>query len=278
MRQEHQRRLPRSSRPSSSRPPSANRPMTGRLAMGRPVSNVAESCRMSTRLSRSVRAMLVGLGLLVGCTAPATSSPSCPSAEPSATTGEGGSLMVVGVIVTLDEPSVAEAVLIQDGTVAAVGPRDEVVALACDGVLVIDIGDGVAYPGFIDSHAHWIGDREHYGMDSPEAAMDAALIRGWTSISEQWVDPDRLEELETLAADKALPMRVDAYLALNAPAPSGERLGDWYAGREPAEVDDHLRVQGVKITLDNGWGAIFHWDAAELAETTGRANEAGWQV
>ncbi len=233
---------------------------------------------MSARLSRSVRAMLVGLGALVGCTAPGTTSPPCPSAEPSATTTDGGSLMVVGRIVTMDEPPLAEALLIDGGTIAAVGSRDEVAALACDGVPVIDIGDGVAYPGFIDSHAHWIGDRESYGMDSPEAAMDAALSRGWTSISEQWVDPDRLKELETLAADKALPMRVDAYLALNAPAPSGERLGDWYAGREPGEVDDHLRVQGVKITLDNGWGTIFHWDAAELAETIGRAHEAGWQV
>ena len=45
--------------------------------------------------------------------------------------------------------------------------------------------------------------------------MDAALSRGWTSISEQWVNPERLDELEALAADDALPLRVDAYLALN---------------------------------------------------------------
>ena len=45
--------------------------------------------------------------------------------------------------------------------------------------------------------------------------MDAAVSRGWTSISEQWVNPERLDELEALAADDALPLRVDAYLALN---------------------------------------------------------------
>ena len=222
--------------------------------------------------------MLVGLALLVGCTETGTSSRTCPSAEPSATTADGESLVIIGRIVTMDEPSLAEALLIQEGTVTAVGTRDEVLSLACDDVPIIDIGDGVAYPGFIDAHAHWIGDRDYYGMDSPEAAMDAALSRGWTSISEQWVGPDRLRELETLAADDALPMRVDAYLALNAPAPSGEHFGDWYAGREPGSVGDRLRIQGVKITLDNGWGTIFHWERAELTETIGRANEAGWQV
>ena len=178
----------------------------------------------------------------------------------------------------MDEPPIAEALLIEDGTVATVGTRDEVVALAGDQVPVIDIGQNVAYPGFIDAHAHWIGDREYYGLETPAEAMDAALTRGWTSISEQWVNEERLEELERLAANAGLPLRVDAYLALNAPAPSGEHFGDWYADREPGQVADRLRVRGLKITLDNGWGTIFHWEPADLTETIGRADEAGWQV
>ncbi len=149
-------------------------------------------------------------------------------------------------------------------------------ARAGDDVPVMDIGQNVAYPGFIDAHAHWIGDRGTYGFDSPAEAMDAALVRGWTSIAELWVDRDRLDELTTLADADALPLRVDAYLALN--APSGEHFGDWYADRQPGLVTDRLRVQGVKITLDNGWGTVFHWDPAELTETIGRANAAGWQV
>ena len=178
----------------------------------------------------------------------------------------------------MDDPPVAEALLIEDGAVTAVGTRDEVLAVAGDQVPVMDIGENVAYPGFIDAHAHWIGDRETYGLGSPAEAMDAALTRGWTSISEQWVNPERLDELTTLAAEDALPLRLDAYLALNAPAPSGEHFGDWYADREPGLVTDRLRVQGLKITLDNGWGTIFHWDPAELTDTIGRANAAGWQV
>jgi predicted amidohydrolase YtcJ len=180
--------------------------------------------------------------------------------------------------VTIDEPPVVEAILIEDGMVAAIGTRGDVLAVAGDGVPVIDLGDNVAYPGFIDAHAHWIGDRETNGVQSAEEAMDEAISRGWTSISEQWVDQGRIAELEALAADNALPLRVDAYLALNAPAPSGEHFGDWYTDREPGAVSDHLRVKGLKITLDNGWGSIFHWEPAELTETIGRANEAGWQV
>ena len=103
----------------------------------------------------------------------------------------------------------------------------------------------------------------------------AALTRGWTSISEQWVNQERIDELEGLAADDALPLRVDAYLALNF---DKDFYGDWYASREPGPVDDHLRVQGLKIHLDDGYGNTINWEPAELTETIARANEAGWQV
>ena len=62
-------------------------------------------------------------------------------ARPSAPTAPGaGSLVIVGRIVTMDEPPIAEALLIEDGTVTAVGTRDEVLALAGDEVPVMDIG------------------------------------------------------------------------------------------------------------------------------------------
>lgn len=183
--------------------------------------------------------------------------------------------MIVGRIVTMDDPPIAEALVIDGGTVTAVGSRDEVLAVACDDLPVVDIGSNVAYPGFIDAHAHWIGDRDYYDIGSPAEAMDAALRRGWTSISEQWVNPERLDELTTLAAEDALPLRVDAYLALNF---GDEFFGDWYASREPGPVGDRLRVNGLKIHLDDGAGEILNWEPADLNETIGRADEAGWQV
>ena len=226
-----------------------------------------------TRTRATWLSALIVLMALTGC-APSSSAPA--SVPTSVTPTER--LVIVGRIVTMDEPPIAEALLIDDGSVTALGTRDEILALAGDGVPVMDIGANVAYPGFIDAHAHWIGDRGMYGAESPAAAMDAALSRGWTSISEQWVNPGKLEELSALAADDALPLRVDAYLALNEPAPSGAHLGDWYADREPGFVSDYLRVRGLKITLDNGWGTIFHWEPSDLTETIVRANEAGWQV
>jgi predicted amidohydrolase YtcJ len=105
--------------------------------------------------------------------------------------------------------------------------------------------------------------------------MEAATARGWTSISEQWVNQERLDELTGLAADGGLPLRVDAYLALNF---DKDFFGDWYASREPGAFDDRLRVKGLKIHLDDGSGKIINWEPADLTATIGRANDAGWQV
>ncbi len=232
-------------------------------------------------------AALVALAL-ASCGPRSFDPPSSPSSPPSSAAGSAsptaaaspkppaaGTLVIVGRIVTMDDPAVAEALLIEDGVVTAVGTRDEVLAAAGDQVPVMDIGRNVAYPGFIDAHSHWIGDREYYGVDTAAEAMAAALSRGWTSISEQWVNEERLEELEELAAQDALPLRVDAYLALNF---AKEFLGDWYADREPGAVDDYLRVQGLKIHLDNGSGTIVNWEPDELTAAIGRADEEGWQV
>jgi predicted amidohydrolase YtcJ len=218
---------------------------------------------------------------IVGCGPAATASPaSTPVAPPSAELAssspvDGEAVVLVGRIVTLDEPPVAEALQIDHGEVTAVGTREDVLALAGDQAQILELGSNVAYPGFIDAHAHWIGDREYYDIETPAEAMDAAASRGWTSISEQWVNPERLEELTALAEGHALPLRVDAYLALNF---DREFFGDWYTDREPGPVDDHLRVEGLKIHLDDGWGHAINWDPAELTATIGRADEAGWQV
>jgi predicted amidohydrolase YtcJ len=230
-------------------------------------------------------AAAIVLILVAGCApgsatvsmSPSSSASSSASPHPAAgaTQTGGGSVVIVGRILTMAEPPVADALLIRDGTVAAIGARDEVLVLAGEDVPVVDIGRNVAYPGFIDAHAHWIGDRGYYEVDSPAAAMDAARSRGWTSISEQWVNPERLDELTALAATDALPLRVDAYLALNY---GDEFLGDWYVSRTPGPVDDHLRVQGLKIHLDDGYGNVVNWEPADLTETIARADRAGWQV
>ena len=139
----------------------------------------------SRRRFGSLSAALVALALVTGCSSEQHQFPVVADLvgeqlpgdfRGSQSTAAGtGSLVIVGRIVTMDEPPVAEALLIEDGTVAAVGTRDEVLALAGDQVPVIDIGQNVAYPGFIDAHAHWIGDRNYYGLETPAEAMDAAV-------------------------------------------------------------------------------------------------------
>ena len=201
-----------------------------------------------------------------------------PTAAPTEATQPAGLVILLGRIVTLDDPRIAEAIAFEGGQVVAVGDRDEVMELDDGTAQVIDLGDNVAYPGFIDAHAHWIGDRSVMGIESAADAMEAAVSRGWTSISEEWVDQDRLAELDGLAQSHALRVRVDGYLALNLPAPSGQHLGDWYAPERPGPRADRLRVRGVKITLDNGWGSQIWWNQEDLTGTIGRANTLGWQV
>ncbi len=177
----------------------------------------------------------------------------------------------MGRIVTMDEPPIAEALLIQEGRVTCVGSRQEVLAFAGDGVPVMDIGQNVAYPGFIDAHAHWIDSRRSAGIDSAEEAMEAALRRGWTSISEQMVVRDFLDELTALATTDGLPLRVDAYLVtLNIGA---DFPGEWDVDLERGRIGNRLRVQGLKIFADDS-----AWDQAALTEAIGRADAAGWQV
>jgi predicted amidohydrolase YtcJ len=226
---------------------------------------------------------------IVACSPMASGTPTLPAGASESTlplptpiaaspsTSPVGRVILVGRVDTMAESGVVEAVALEDGRVSAVGNRDEVLALADDDTRVIELGDNVAYPGFIDAHSHWIGDREHYGGGSAQDAMAAALRRGWTSIAELWVNEDRLAELEALDS-AGLPIRVDAYLAANHPAPDGTHLGEWYLERQPGAVSDRLRVQGVKFTLDNGWGSQVWWEPDELAANVERAHDAGWQI
>jgi predicted amidohydrolase YtcJ len=213
-----------------------------------------------------------------------STSPSDPAAPSTAgldpSSVRSGLVILLGQVVTMAQPARAEAIAFEDGVIVSAGSRDDVMSLADDRTTVIDLGRNVAYPGFIDAHAHWIGDRNVYAQGStPEDAISAALSRGWTSISEQWVGPQGLiDELKGLATEDDLPIRVDGYLALNAPAPDGEHYGNWYSDREPGALSDRVTIQGVKITLDNGWGTIFHWQPAALTEAIELADEAGWQV
>jgi hypothetical protein len=144
---------------------------------------IAKRSVRHARARLSAPAALLLFAVIGSCGTTSSTSPSSASSAtdvPAPSTSDtdpvsgGGSLVIVGRIVTMDDPPIVEALLIEEGVVSAIGSRDDVLAQADDEVPVIEIGDDVAYPGFIDAHAHWIGDRDYYGIDTPAAAMDAA--------------------------------------------------------------------------------------------------------
>jgi hypothetical protein len=174
------------------------------------------ACYVRPALRRRLASALVVVAI-AGCGRAATASPAGnpvapPSSElASSRPADREAVVLVGRIVTLDEPPVAEALLIDHGEVTAVGIREDVLALAGDQAQILELGSNVAYPGFIDAHAHWIGDREYYDIDTPAEAMDTAITRGWTAISEQWVNPDRLGEVTALADGHGLTFGLWSY-------------------------------------------------------------------
>jgi len=179
-----------------------------------------------------------------------------------------------------DHP-VAEAVAVAGDRIAAVGTDAEVLALRTDRTTTVDLEGRTVLPGFIDSHAHWIGDRGVAGHETAEQTIDEALRNGWTSISELFVNEERLEELRQLDQSGDLRIRVNAYLPLSW---QSERFGDWYLRYEPGhEYSSRLRVAGVKLFVDNGpnigyEGREYWFTQEELTELLRQADEAGFQI
>lgn len=181
-----------------------------------------------------------------------------------------------GVVLTMDDglPR-AEAVAVRNGRILAVGDDDEVLALRGSSTRVVDLGGRALLPGFIDSHAHWIGDGRMVGYNA-DLAIDAALSRGWTSINEQFVNSERLEELRALDAAGRLRLRVNAYLPVNF---EDDKFGHWFRAFEPRHAySPRLRLGGIKLFLDHDWGTEFHWEQDELDEYVLSAHRLGWQV
>lgn len=101
-------------------------------------------------IHRSVLSPVVLSVVLTGACSP---SPEAPTTSPP----EGAADLVVrgGKIVTLDptRPE-AEAVAIRDGRIVAVGDEADVASLVGDSTRIVEVGDGVAIPGFVEAHGH----------------------------------------------------------------------------------------------------------------------------
>ena len=144
----------------------------------------------------------------------------------------------------------------------------------------IDLNGGTLFPGFIDSHSHWIGDIGLY-IDTADEAISLALAHGWTSISELFVNRERLDELISLDNENRLKLRVNAYLPLSS---REGRFGDWYQAYNPhTMMSDNVRIGGVKLFMDNGpflgyEGRNYWFTPEELNPIVETAHDLGYQI
>ena len=184
-------------------------------------------------------------------------------------------------VLTMDpERNRAGSVSIEDG---------RIVSTSIEAGSAIDLEGATVMPGLIDSHSHWIGDRNFVGLNARQS-IAKALSWGWTSISELFVSFERLRELCNLELSGDLRIKVGAFLPLNY---QEQRFGNWYDDYESGEeFGPHVWVQGLKFFADGApdglgyqtdppspsvQGELF-WKRRGLGAAFRRANKAGWQI
>ena len=240
-------------------------------------------------------------GTTATTTTGATTSTQTPTSTPVATqaptttaaTAPADIIFYNGPVITMEaEIPVAEALAVTGGLITAVGSTDDVLRSEGPATLMVDLEGRALLPGFIDSHAHWIGDRGMVGLDTPQAAIAAALRDGWTSISEMFVNQERLDELVRLDEAGDLLIRVNAYLPVNY---HDDHYGVWFADYTPRyEYSPRLRIAGAKIFVDRAGPSLFllsepytdqpgyfghaSWTQEELTAMVSGLHSDGWQI
>lgn len=201
-----------------------------------------------------------------------------PGQETAAVGGVDGIVLHNAVIVTMDDSKPkAEAVLIRDDRIVAVGSDEDVLVVAASDAVVIDLEGRTIVPGFVDSHSHRLANYEERGYDSAAEVIPLALSEGWTTLVELNVRENNLPELEGLAESGDLRLRVEAFLATN--TPDVQPLDRWWAPYQPGQViSPYLRISGLKFFVDFDWGREIRISQAELTDAVAEVQASGWQV
>ncbi|MBD3404795.1 MAG: amidohydrolase family protein [Candidatus Lokiarchaeota archaeon] len=181
------------------------------------------------------------------------------------------------VITMENSPAQAEAIAIHNGSIIAVGGDTEILAMRGPNTTVFDLGGNTILPGFIDSHTHDFGDRYLTDIGDIDEVVNHLLESGWTSVSELFVNQDRLDELQALDQQNRLRLHVNAYLPLSW---QFERFGDWYKAYQPGqEFSSKLRIGGVKLFMDGSYVRPIHYfNASELKSLVQEAHDLGFQI
>jgi predicted amidohydrolase YtcJ len=234
-------------------------------------------------LMRRILAGVVALGILGGTGVD----------PPAARAGVAPNLIVHDAVVLTMNPEMpsASAIAIFGDRIVAVGSDAEVLPLADPGTTIVDLDGLTVTPGFIDSHAHWLGDSELYGVATRQEAIQMALESGWTSLNELFVNQERLDALTALDAAGELRVRVNAYMPVNFGL--DQKFGFWFSDLTPgAQVGPRLRLAGAKFFIDgcgpetyylseprdDGNLGEFNWRRRNLRRLVARIHDAGWQI
>ncbi|MHA2085857.1 MAG: amidohydrolase [Candidatus Thorarchaeota archaeon] len=183
-----------------------------------------------------------------------------------------------GDILTMEQsPAQVEALAIKDEFIVAVGDENDILAMAGSNTQFIDLEGRTLLPGFNDAHSHHIGDRSYVNQSTSEEVIESVLGAGWTSISELFVNQERLDGLITLDQQDNLRIRVNAYLPLSW---QFDRFGEWYQTYQPGqEYSSKLRIGGVKIFMDSWYTNWLHYfDQTELDSLVQQAHDDGFQI
>ncbi|MFX1273188.1 MAG: amidohydrolase family protein, partial [Promethearchaeota archaeon] len=184
-----------------------------------------------------------------------------------------------GEILTMEQsPVQIEALAIKGEYIVAIGDENAILAMAGPSTQFIDLEGRTLLPGFIDAHSHHIGDRSYVNQSTADEVIESVLSSGWTSISELFVNQDRLDGLITLDQQDNLRVRVNAYLPLSW---QFERFGDWYQAYQPGhEYSSKLRIAGVKIFMDSWYypSWLHYFSQTELNSLVQEAHDLGFQI
>lgn len=125
-----------------------------------------------------------------------TGSTPCEVAPTAGTAGSSAArVFLAKTFVTLDEVTPrASALAVQDGRIAAVGERDEILA-AFSHATVTDLGVVTCVPGFVESHMHPAGVGKHLEevnvtpdvTNTIDGVLSAIRARAQTTPKGQWI-------------------------------------------------------------------------------------------
>jgi uncharacterized protein (TIGR02145 family) len=198
-------------------------------------------------------------------------------------------ILTNGKIVTVDARfSIAQAVAIADGRIAAVGTDKEIEALAARSARRIDLQGRTVIPGLIDNHMHllragttWQREVRWDGVPSRRQALDLLRERvtsskpgewiynlgGWTL--EQFADDTRpftKAELDRIAPDNPVFLQASYYRGY-ANTRGAEALGI----DSPSGVVDEARLRSVAARLPVAAGAELEASTRQMLNDLNRA-------